>query len=311
MQKVQGDIVLKVMSVIFLFIDGVGLGDGNGANPFIKQSYRGFSAMAGDQPFTQDATTFTNNGHTFNSVDACLDVEGLPQSGTGQAALFSGENAPNTIGKHFGPFPHSGTKHLLNEQSLFLKAQQMDKQCRFINAYPDIFFQKAQQRNRWTCTTLMTKSADIPLNTTQEVKNEEALTAELTQQAWRDQLDIEVPQISPEQAADRLISQAGQNDLLLHEYYLTDKAGHSQELARADKYLQTYDRFLWQLINHKTSDMTIVLSSDHGNIEDLSLKTHTFNPVPLFAYGPGAHHFDDAQSIMDVTPGILKTLAEN
>src|SRR5699024_8806138 len=134
------------------------------------------------------------------------------------------------IDRHFGPFPHSGIKYLLEEESIFLKAQQRGKKCTFINAYPDIFFQKARQRNRWSCTTLMTKSAGIGLNTAEDIKRGCALTAELTQQAWRDQLHIKVPIISPEDAADRLIEQSVHADLLLHEYYLTDKAGHSQQI---------------------------------------------------------------------------------
>ncbi len=296
------------MSVVFLFIDGVGLGNQHDTNPFFQQTYRGFSAMAGDQSFSVNADELKDQEHIFKAVDATLDVEGLPQSGTGQATLFSGENAPKEIGKHFGPFPHSGTKHLLEEESLFLKAQSLGKQCRFMNAYPDIFFQKAQKRNRWTCTTLMTKSAGVELNTTEDVEKERALTAELTQQAWREHLNIDVPQITPETAADRLLEQSANWDLLLHEYYLTDKAGHSQEAEKAARYLNVYDRFLWHLINQKPKEVTIVLCSDHGNIEDLSVKTHTLNRVPLFAYGPGASHFSQAQSILDVTPGILQTI---
>lgn len=296
------------MSVIFLFIDGVGLGEKADGNPFLQKRYPGFSAMAGDQSFCVTADELEDEDHIFKAVDATLEVEGLPQSGTGQAALFSGENAPKKIGKHFGPFPHSGTKHLLKEQSLFAKAQRIGVRCKFMNAYPDIFFQKARKKNRWTCTTLMTKSADITLNTTEDVKQQRALTAELTQEAWKKQLNIDVPKISPQAAAERLLEQTAHWDLLLHEYYLTDKAGHSQEFEKASRYLDTYDRFLLQLIKQKPSNTTIVLCSDHGNIEDLSVKTHTLNNVPLFAYGPGARHFSGAKSIMDVTPGILQTL---
>lgn len=299
------------MPVIFLFIDGVGLGDSIDSNPFYQNKYSGFTAMSGGQPFTSNADEITDLNHTFKHVDATLDVQGLPQSGTGQTTLFSGENAPKEIGKHFGPYPHSGIKHLLREESLFQKARQLGKKSQFMNAYPDIFFEKAKKRNRWSCTTLMTKSADIKLNTTKEVKRGTALTAELTQQAWREHLDINVPEISPEKAADRLLSQSENYDLVLHEYYLTDKAGHSQELEKADRYLSVYDRFLWQLINQLDNSTTIVLCSDHGNVEDLSTKTHTFNKVPLFSYGPGAHHFSGAKSIMDVTPGILEILEEN
>lgn len=298
------------MSVIFLFIDGVGMGGESASNPFWDNSYSGFASMCGGQPFTAAADDIEEPEHLFLKVDARLGVEGLPQSGTGQTALFTGKNAAKEIGKHFGPFPHSGIKHFLREQSLFHRAAELQKKAHFINAYPDIFFEKSRKRNRWSCTTLMTRSAGLPLNRVEEVKKGEAVTAELTQRAWREQLNIDVPVITPMEAADRLLVQAADYDLLLHEYYLTDKAGHSREMEKAARYLNIYDRFLSHLIEHKKPTTTLVLSSDHGNVEDLSEKTHTLNPVPLFALGPGANQFAGARSIMDVTPGILRILRQ-
>lgn len=294
------------MSVIFLFIDGVGLGEKGSENPLYSDRWKGFNFMSGGQSFTKDAKPIINENHVFKGIDARLGVDGLPQSGTGQTALFSGENASQEIGKHFGPFPHSGIKHLLKEKSLFIKAQSKGKKCTFINAYPDIFFEKANERNRWSCTTLMTKSAGIKLNTTKEVAEGHAITAGLTQKAWREHLGIGVPEILPEEAAGRLHQASQKSDLVLHEYYLTDKAGHSKEREKADHFIERYDRFLWELIQIKNENTTLVLCSDHGNIEDLSVKTHTLNTVPLFVYGPGAKAFHRAESIMDVTPGILR-----
>ena len=296
------------MSTIFLFIDGLGLGRKSPGNPLTQSHWPGFHRMAGGHDFTIDTVPVREANHCFIAVDATLGVEGLPQSGTGQATLFSGENAAQKIGKHFGPFPHSGTKPLLKKKSLFHKVQQNGKTCTFINAYPDIFFKKANARNRWSCTTLMTKSAGIVLNATKEVKNGTAITAGITQQAWRNQLGIEVPEITPEEAARRLLIEAQKYDLLLHEYYLTDKAGHSQDIKKANSFIGRYNLFLQEIIKSKPDDMTLVLCSDHGNVEDLSTKTHTYNKVPLFALGPGAPVFDGATSIMDVTPGILRIL---
>ncbi len=299
------------MSVIFLFIDGVGLGDESPENPLINDSLNGFSFMSGGKYLTNKAEPIHKNNHLFVPVDATLGVEGLPQSGTGQAALFTGENAPQKIGKHFGPYPHSGVKPLLRKHSLFKKVQAKGKACMFINAYPDAFFVHHEKRNRWTCTTLMTKNADIRLNTVQDVKDGTAVTAGLTQKSWKEKLNISVPVITPEEAANRLIYQVVDYDLILHEYYLTDKAGHSQKPEKAEKYLSRYDRFLQELIHSKPKNTTIVLCSDHGNIEDLSKKTHTFNKVPLFAYGRGSGALNHADSIMDVTPGILEVLSKD
>lgn len=296
------------MSVIFLFVDGIGLGEKDETNPFYKNRLEGFKRIAGGESLTAGAARIEEKNHLFKPIDATLGVDGLPQSGTGQTSLFTGRNAAKEIGRHFGPFPHSGIKKFLKEESIFHKAQERGTRCRFMNAYPDIFFKKAIQRNRWSCTTLMSKSAGISLHGEKEVKEGKAITAEITQQAWKNQLNIDVPEIGPEEAARRFIRGVVKNSLLLHEYYLTDKAGHAKDHEKAASYLEIYDRFLDTLIREKKEEDTIVLSSDHGNLEDLSVKTHTLNPVPLFVCGPGSRFFRDAESIMDVTPAILEVI---
>lgn len=296
------------MNIVFLFVDGVGLGRGDENNPFSQYSYSAFEKMSDGQPFTKKALPVKKEEHFFAPVDANLGIEGFPQSGTGQTALFSGENAAKEIGKHFGPWPHTGVKHLLEKESVFNKTLGLGKTPHFINAYPEIFFKNAARINRWTGTTLMTKSAGIKLNGPEQVKKGEAVTAGITQKAWRDRLEIDVPAISPQKAARQVLKQSQKFDLLLHEYYLTDKAGHSRNHKIATRHLSVYNEFLGTIINEKRGNTTIVLSSDHGNIEDLSTKSHTRNKVPLFAYGPGAAEFFTAHSILDVTPGIIHLL---
>ena len=58
-------------------------------------------------------------GTVFRAIDARLGVEGLPQSGTGQAALFTGVNAPRLAGRHYGPYPHSKTRPALTADNVF------------------------------------------------------------------------------------------------------------------------------------------------------------------------------------------------
>jgi bisphosphoglycerate-independent phosphoglycerate mutase (AlkP superfamily) len=53
----------------------------------------------------------------------------------------------------------------------------------------------------------------------------------------------------------------------------------------------------------------IVLTSDHGNIEDLSQRGHTRNPVPTLVIGSARHVFTDGLTdLTGFTPGILRTL---
>ena len=295
------------MAVIFLFIDGVGLGKQSEENPFSSQNYESIQILSGEN-FFEDADPISTSNQLFKPIDANLEVEGLPQSGTGQATLFSGENASKVIGKHFGPYPHSGIRYLLEEQSIFHAVQEAGKKPYFLNAYPPIFFEYAEKRNRWSCTTLMTRSAGVKLNSIQEIENEEAITAEIVQNAWRERLDIDIPKITATDAAKRLLNVLPNYDLVLYEYYLTDKAGHNKSHNDAERVMKPLDEFLMHILKNKRSDDVLVITSDHGNLEDLSVRSHTRNAVPLMVYGKGADSFDSVESLIDVKEAILKAL---
>lgn len=293
------------MALIFIFVDGVGLGEGNEPNPFFTHVYPSFELLTGGK-FIQAAKPIVSNNHVFKAIDANLGVEGLPQSGTGQTTLFTGVNAAELIGKHFGPFPHSGIKHLLTEQSVFHDALAKGKSVCFLNAYPPVFFELSERRNRWSCTTLMAKSAGLQLNSTAHILNGTALTAEIIQNAWREQLNIAIPEITATQAGQRLLKVAADKDFLLYEYYLTDKAGHSQSPEKARRVLQTLDEFLMEIISNKNETDLLIITSDHGNLEDLSTKSHTRNKVPFVALGEGASHFSQIESLQDVKEAVIR-----
>jgi len=298
------------MAVLFIFIDGVGLGKAGEVNPLDVGRYSFLREMSGGQLFTDAISPVDTEAEIFKGIDACLGVEGLPQSGTGQTTLFSGKNAPKITGRHFGPFPYSTTKFLLQQKSLFHKVQALGYSCHFLNAYPDIFFKKSAEQNRWTCTTLMTKSAGITLNRVADIKKGKALTADIMQQLWRKKLHIQVPEIPPQKASERALLALENYDLVLYEYFLTDKAGHNQKQAFAHEILSTLDAFLIDIFNNIDKPHSLILTSDHGNLEDLSVKTHTFNEVPLYVKGPMKRYFKDARSLLDVTPGIVRYLRE-
>jgi len=52
-----------------------------------------------------------------------------------------------------------------------------------------------------------------------------------------------------------------------------------------------------------------VLISDHGNIEDLSTKGHTRNPVPCIAIGSRHEEFArEIKNLTHITPTIIRFL---
>ena len=100
---------------------------------------------------------------------------------------------------------------------------------------------------------------------------------------------------------------ARRNDFTLFEFFQSDVAGHSMDYARACAVLRTYDRFLASLVRFaEAMGVTIVLTSDHGNVENMSERGHTLNPVPFVAFGPKEEFLRErVSSLVDVTPAIL------
>lgn len=295
------------MSLLFIFIDGIGVGENDSLNPLADRELKSFSFFTGNNGFHRECEEVFEELILFKKIDANLGIEGLPQSGTGQVALFSGINASELIGKHFGPYPYSTTKPLLVKNSLFKKVMELGKKPHFLNAYPDVFFTKSELRNRWTSTTLMARSAGLRLNRIEDIKEGKAITAEIIQNAWREMLGLDVPEIKPAEASKRALNALKNYDLVLYEYYLTDKAGHEMNRKKADIVLKRLDKFLMDIIKKIKPTDTLVITSDHGNLEDLSVKTHTRNPVPLFVKG-NTEPFKNVKSITGVTPAILDSL---
>lgn len=298
------------MGVIFIFVDGIGIGLHSDQNPFSVKKYNALSELINSTWLDASAREVAATGHVFIPVDARLDVDGLPQSGTGQTALFTGINAAKHIGKHFGPFPHSQIKPFLQKKSLFHQVLSAGSKAAFLNAYPPLFFKRAEARNRWSCTTLMTKSAGLDIRTEHHVRNGKGVTAELFGDYWREKLGIDLPPRNGRDVAAVILDLAAEYDLVMLEYYLTDKAGHNQDMGFADEVLSRIDSVLKPLLK-SLGNHTLLICSDHGNLEDLSTKTHTLNPVPLICVGPGADTFAGAESIMDVTPGIMRLVRKS
>lgn len=287
------------MAVFFLFIDGVGLGEDLDHNPFARMDFHIAQRIIGQERMIYGS---------HRGLDARLGVSGLPQSGTGQVSLFTGVNASKLIGQHFGPYPHSGTKEVLSTRSIFHQAQENGKKPIFMNAYPECFFQYSDAKNRWSATTLMSRSSGIRLHTVEDMRLGTAITAEIQQDVWKAQLYPDIELVSAETAAQRVLTAGLSHDLILTEYYLTDKAGHAQDAEMAREVISRFDRFACEILSGLGSDDTLVITSDHGNVEDLSLKTHTMNRVLFLVAGRGAEAAEACDDLTDVAPFIRSRL---
>lgn len=272
--------------ILFVFIDGLGLGsDDPTVNPLAcsGQFYTLKKMLADSVP-----------------LDAQLGVPGLPQSATGQAALLTGLNAPQLMGRHIEGFPPPRLKPLVQEHNLFSKLLAAGRTCTFANAYyiDDVAHIPSK---RESVTTVATLAALGGVRGKSELANHRAVYNDLTREGLRARgYDGEL--ITPEESAAHLIDIANDHDFTLFEYFLTDHAGHSGDEQRVFQTLETLDRFFAAL---QSFEGLLLMSSDHGNIEDMSVRTHTTNPVPLYVSKPGPL-FKTLERIDQLTPAILE-----
>ncbi len=244
----------------------------------------------------------------LRAVDACLGVPGLPQSATGQTALFTGVNAPALVGDHITAYPTERLREVIAEHSLLKRAAETGRRVLFANAHSERFWQMIREgKRRMGASTLTALAADAPIPSLADLVEGRAVLWDITHEIAASYLGYDLPQVSPEEAGMRLARLAAGHDLVLYESFLPDLAGHGR--IEPEWVLSRLDRFLGALLVHRSPETTLVVCSDHGNLEDASTKAHTTNPVPLLAMGPAAGCFDRAEAITDVTPAILSALA--
>jgi hypothetical protein len=274
------------LKIIFVFIDGLGIGSSDPeTNPLC------------DPRFPHLQTLLKN----AIPLDACLGVDGLPQSATGQATLLTGINASKIMGRHIEGFPPPTLKKVIQHENLFSKL----KKRTFANSYwlDDV---SHIPRRRESVTTVMTLSALGHVRGKAELRANRAVNQDITRWTMH-QRGYDGPLISPEEAADHLLGVASENDFTLFEYFLTDRAGHSGKRDMVYQCLETLERFLSRACTFANEpNQLFLLSSDHGNIEDLTTFRHTKNPVPFIALGDQVKKLQQLESLADVTPAIVR-----
>lgn len=295
-------------SVYFFFVDGIGIGPGGPQNPFDSLALPGFARMLASQQLTAESfSEIAEDGLLARAIDANLGMDGLPQSGTGQSTLFTGVNCAKLAGRHYGPFPHSTSRPILREKNLFNRVG--SDHAAFANAYPERFFEWAQKRDRWSTTTRCCLDSGVRIRTMDDLRAGQAIAADLTGAGLSEVARSPVDAISERDTAHRIAAMCSDYSLVVSEYFHTDKAGHAQDPEDASQRLTSIDRYLSALMDTLDfSRVTFVMTSDHGNIEDLSVKTHTRYPVPLVVRGPGSANFTGVSDLTGVADAIIASL---
>lgn len=291
-----------------IFIDGVGIGkEDYENNPFFKFGFKTFTDNFGAIPHLGNSRLSNSNGYLF-PVDARMGIPDIPLSGTGQTSIFCGVNAPKIIGKHFGPYPYSTLVPIIKEKNIFKEFIRNRKKVTFINAYPKVFFDYINSgRRRLSVTTLSCLLTGIRLNKIRDLHQGKALSAEIDNRRLVERMNYKLPVIKPETAANRLLRIASKNHFTLFEIFHTDHLGHGRNIDWLEYTIKVLDRFLFHLTQNLKSNMTLIVCSDHGNFEDLSIKMHTLNPALGMVFGKNSGSLSKKIKILaDIKPAIME-----
>lgn len=294
--------------ILFVFLDGVGIGPADPEiNPFLTARLPGLERMLGGGFPTLDTPEVVGPVARTLPLDANLGVEGMPQSGTGQITLLTGENAALAFGRHFGPWAPVRLRPLLAERNVLSRARAAGHRVAFANAYPKGFLQG--RRTRFPAAPpLAADAAGVLDRHADDLASGDAVSSEILNTGWRDRLGhAEVPRITPGEAGENLARIANAADLTFYAHYSTDQAGHRENRADAVEALEIVDEFLSAAFDGLAPGGSLVVASDHGNLEDVTAG-HTRNPALGLLSGPAAGADGLPTSIQGIAPFILGLL---
>jgi hypothetical protein len=303
------------VAVIFVFVDGVGAGR---ADPSVNPLARGDFLLS---RFADGSGAPLPRGGRAGLADATLGVPGRPQSATGQATLLTGENAPRALGRHLLGFPNAPLRALLEARSIFRTLAGAGRTAVFANAYPVAYLHAlglaadgvpepalrpdGRRRARPAATTVAYAAAAGRFLTWADAARGEALTHDVTGER-ANRYGAAIPPRTPEAAAEILLRLAAGHDLALFEFFESDEAGHARDMAHALEVLGRLDRLLRAAVAGLRAGDSLLVTSDHGNVEDLGTRSHTLAPVPVLGFGPAAADVEAVRDLTGVAPLLVR-----
>ncbi len=135
------------------------------------------------------------------------------------------------------------------------------------------------------------------------------MSAYLTQEHWR-LFGYDLPLISTHEAGERLYRLSREYDFTIFDYFRSDICGHKGHRTESLAVLEEIDEFLGGVLaNFEPEEHLLIVTSDHGNLEDWSVKGHTLNPVFGLFVGQGRETLaSQVAHLYDMAPAILELL---
>jgi hypothetical protein len=251
------------------------------------------------------------------AIDAGVGVDGLPQSATGQAMLLTGTNISAELGYHYGPKPNPEVAAYLDGGTLFSKCVAAGKRAALLNAYPPRYFHGIDSGKRlYSSIPLAVTNAGLELFKHEDLFAGRALSADFTGHGWRTMLGFpDAPVMDAHEAGKKMVSLAMEYDFSLFEYWASDYAGHKQQMETAVGLMEVFDGVLGGIVKSgkweegSKDELLVLVTSDHGNMEDVSTRKHTGVHVPALVIGSKPARQEFTRGMRDLThvaPAIWK-----
>lgn len=301
------------MHILLIFLDGIGLGDDDvQTNPFAVAQTPILQRLANGQRWLKSTGVQAGDRSIFIPTDAQLGIPGRPQSGTSQAAILTGRNIPQIVGRHYGPKPDAVTRGLLAEDNFFKQVIAHGKTAALINAYPPGLLHSINRgKTLRSSIQQAAHEAGLPMQDVSRLYSGEALSEDWTGAGWREHLGFtDVPLYTPVEAGRKMVEISRQYDFAFCSHWLTDTIGHRGTLAEAVDLLETFDGVMAGVLETWADDEgLIIITSDHGNMEAIGDRHHTENLVPTVLIGAKRHEFAaNFSSLLDIVPHMAALL---
>jgi hypothetical protein len=299
--------------IFYLFLDGVGFGENNpDKNPFTKYS-SGFFLPLGGKSLPENSKL---NQGVYIKTDASMGIKGLPQSATGQTSLWTGINTPIILKRHVSGFPTFTLKKIIIEHSIIKVFGDHGKKAAFLNCYSPVYVDNMEKNSRYlSASTLIQLAASPHLKNLDDLREGRGLFMDITHEIFQEfskSFLLESDSLrtirDPFEMGKKVKEMGDGYDLILFEYFLTDKIGHSMEWDKAKWTINIVEKFIDGVLESlDPREDQLIITSDHGNLEDLSDKVHTTNPVPTYLYGKYTDSMKSKiNSLCDIVPALYE-----
>ena len=206
-----------------------------------------------------------------------------------QTTILTGINAAQALGFHHGPWVSPSLIPILDQNIL-----KQIGDVRLANFYPTQYLDSLKTGKR-----KLNAIATSALSAGAKLENETGLgISPLLRQIEDNPKDEKIYGWAKSFMASK-------HTITIFDLWWTDSVGHEMNLPEAQALALRLEQFCKFCLENRDSETLFLITSDHGNFEDLRVKTHTRNPVPLAAVGAGAVHFAQVSSLIGIAKAVL------